>query len=331
MGRIKPKSTDVPPALKSIDVKAILRRRGVYLKQRQNMELKEAVRPVAEKLVKQSKKAKKTKAVVEVTAPQKYMSYSDEAVKAYAEKQIHSVETLEKHFDAAIRKFLVNTLLAKALDNLNELVNDSKALKTFMAPKSKKLVFDDEDKTYLINQARIQLEPLMQNMGVIAGQEANGLLDITDPYVPSDALRKRIQGNVAKFTDSMVDTDQDHLTSLIVAGIDEGKGIPEIASAIKSDFTDYSKMQAERITRTEVLRSANQATVDAFKQSGVVEGKQWVIYGAEDECADYDGEVVTLDGDFYSSDSEFQDGDPPLHPNCKCIVIPVVSKADESS
>lgn len=325
MGRIKPKASDIPPALKSVDVKALLRRRGVYLKFRQNLELKTAALPLAKKLIETQRKGKKAKTIIEVAPPQKYMSFSDEVVEGYKSKTIANVETLEKHFDAAIKKFLINTLLAKCLDNLSNIVNDTKTVSEF---KTKKLVFDEEDKTYLKNQATIELEPYLQNMATITGQDANKLIGLDDPYIPSESLRKRIQGNVDKFTSSMIDTDQDHLSSLIVAGIDEGQGVPEISAAIKGDFADYSANQATRITRTEVLRSANQSAVDAFRQSGIVQGKQWVIAGAEDECADYDGEVVTLEGNFYSSDNEFQDGDPPLHPNCKCVVIPVLESDD---
>lgn len=329
MARNKLKNTDVPAALKGIDVKALLRRRGIYLKLRQNAELKEAAKPLAAELVKKQKqaKSKKAKDVVEVTPPQKYMSFTDAVVEAYKLKQIGSVEVLEKHFDAAINKYLTNTLLPKAIEKIPTAIDASKSKKV----KTKKMVFDDEDKAYLVNQARIQLEPYLHNMATIAGQDANQLIGVDDPYVPSEALRKRIEANVGKFTDSMVETDQQHLSDLITAGIDEGKGVPEITSTLKADFKDYSANQATRITRTEVLRSANQSAVDAFKQSGVVEGKQWVIAGAEDECADLDGEVVGLSGDFYSSDNEFQDGDPPLHPNCKCVVIPVLEKPDASS
>ena len=38
-----------------------------------------------------------------------------------------------------------------------------------------------------------------------------------------------------------------------------------------------------------------------------------------------DGDVIALDAPgFYEVDNEFQDGDPPLHPNCKCELIPVL-------
>jgi SPP1 gp7 family putative phage head morphogenesis protein len=328
MPKIERKASEVPSALRTIDVKAVLRRRGMYLRLRRNQELKEAAKPLAKEFMKKKNGKSKTKEVIDVV-PQKYISFSDEVVAAYAAKTIHNVATLEQHLELAINKFLVNTLLAKALENLPNLVNASKGSKDI---KTKKVgLFDEEDKAYLINQAKIELSGYLLNMAVLGGQDANQLIGVEDPYIPSEALKRRIEGNVTKFATSMVDTDQDHLSNLIVEGIDDGKGVPEIASAIKSDFDDYSTMQATRITRTEIIRSANQSAVDAYKQSGVVEGKQWVIYGAEDECAEYDGEVVNLDNGFYSGSNEFQDGDPPLHPNCKCVVIPVVSNSDESS
>lgn len=334
MGKIIPKQDEIPAALRHIqgmNVKAIMRQRGAYLRLRRNQELKEAAKPLAAELVKlqSRKKASKkvTKTIIEVV-PQKYISFSDDVVASHVEKTVHNVETLEQHFEESINKFLINTLLAKCLENLPHIINDTKADSSVV---TKAEPFNEETKDMLINEARIQLEPLLQNMASIAGQDANKLIGLADPYIISEALRKHIQSNVAKFTESMVETDQKHLIDLIIAGIEKGQGVPEISSGIKSDFTAYSAKQSTLITRTEVMRSATQASVDAFRQSGVVQGKQWVIAGAVDNCADYDGDVVTLDGNFYTGSGDFQDGNPPLHPNCKCVLIPVLEKADESS
>jgi SPP1 gp7 family putative phage head morphogenesis protein len=122
----------------------------------------------------------------------------------------------------------------------------------------------------------------------------------------------------------MLSTDKDHLINIINHGIEDGKSVPEIRNIIEEDFNVYSKNQAQRITRTEVIRTSNQATLDAYEQSGVVEGKQWLTAGAVDECAEYDGQIESLDGNFYSDTSDFADGDPPLHPNCRCVLLPVL-------
>lgn len=319
---IKRKRTEVPKSLQSIDVKAILRKRGMYLKQRQNLQLKQAALPLAKMLVKSKKKSVKV-------GPSKYVSFSDVDAAEYQQKMIHNVETLEKHFNDALQKFIINHVLVKALDKLHGIVEAHKSIKAqkkALVQFMEKDIFDDTESDDLMNQAQINFDPLLQNMAVIAGQDANKLIGINDPYIPSDNLRKRVQTNVEKFTKSMIDTDQAHLTDLITEGIQSGDSVQQIRSAITDNFSSYSTMQAQRITRTEVLRAANQSTLDAFKQSGVVEGQQWLTAGADDECADYDGEVETLDNGFYDAgDDPFLDGEPPLHPNCRCVLIPVLS------
>jgi SPP1 gp7 family putative phage head morphogenesis protein len=117
-------------------------------------------------------------------------------------------------------------------------------------------------------------------------------------------------------------------TDVITNGIENGNSVIEIRNTLTGDdMLSFSKMQSTRITRTEVLRASNQSGLDAWKQSGVVEGKQWITAGADDECADYEGQIETLSGNFYDDTSEFADGDPPLHPNCRCTLIPIVTDA----
>jgi hypothetical protein len=39
--------------------------------------------------------------------------------------------------------------------------------------------------------------------------------------------------------------------------------------------------------------------------------KEWIAADPCDECAEFEGTTVPID-------EEFPDGDPPLHPNCRC-------------
>lgn len=333
MSRKKRERTEIPNALQSIDVKAVLRRRGLFLKQRENQRLKAAALPLAEALVKNNKNKKLKKKTAQ--APQKYASFSDQIVSDYVEKQIHNVKTLEEHFEKAIHQFLVNHVMAKALSKLDGIVDGNKSVKAqnkALQAHRKKDVFDGSEESDLRNEAQINLEPLLQNMATIAGQDAYKLINIKGPYVPSQALRTRVQNNVEKFAGSMVETDQKHISDLISNGIENGESIQQIRSALTDDFGNYSVMQAQRITRTEVLRAATQSSLDAFRQSGIVDGQQWITAGADDECADYEGEVQTLDSTFYDSgDDPFTDGEPPLHPNCRCILVPVLSDSSIDS
>jgi hypothetical protein len=81
------------------------------------------------------------------------------------------------------------------------------------------------------------------------------------------------------------------------------------------------KYRSETIARTEILRASNEGRNQAWQQ-GVEEGfispvsrKQWAAeFDACDICMPFDGTDVALGEDF-------PDGEPPLHPNCRCDVI----------
>lgn len=304
-----PKPTDIPASLKNIDLKAVLRSRGIYFQQKINKATKEALIPVAQEIINSKKKIIKE-------APKPYLHYSYEDAIAYRQKQIHLVEVVEKHFENKLTQF-INKIVDGFLGHLESEIATTKSIKKFQ-----KDYFDDSEDDFLA-QAQLDFTPLLDSLATLAGQEAMKIAGSDQIYIPFK-YRDEIAKNVAKFTKSMLDTDRQTLINIISNGIAEGQSVPEIRGAIQADFDNISKSQAQRITRTEVSRVSNQASIDAWEQSGVVEGKQWVIQGADDECADYDGDIVALDENFYGIDTEFQDGDPPLHPNCKCGTIPVL-------
>lgn len=309
--KTKRKNTDVPASLKSIDVKAILRSRNIYLQQKANRDLKKAAIPIARKLLKDKKKA------VKAEKP-RHAQLSNEVVMAYWEKQIHIVEQLEKRFDLKVQQFIAK-VVSDFLKHLeSEIESNKKGLKDFKA----KDYFQDNEDDWLV-RAQLDFTPLLLDQVLLAGQEAYRLIGVKDVYLP-DKLRAEIVKNVAKFTQSMLDTDRDTLIKILTDSLQDGKSVPEIRGAIQAEFDTISKNQAQRITRTEILRASNQGALDAYKQSGIVEGKQWLTAGAVDECEAYDGQVESLEGSFYGSKSEFADGDPPLHPNCRCVLLPVI-------
>jgi hypothetical protein len=97
------------------------------------------------------------------------------------------------------------------------------------------------------------------------------------------------------------------------------------------------------IARTETIRASNAGAEESYKQSGVVTSKEWLVT-ADDRlcpaCAEMDGEIIELGENYYNKGDEmsFGSGDeqgtlvfdygavahPPLHPNCRCTLVPVV-------
>jgi SPP1 gp7 family putative phage head morphogenesis protein len=127
------------------------------------------------------------------------------------------------------------------------------------------------------------------------------------------------------------ETTRDAIRGAVSEGIRTGREIPEIAQLIKDVFDDAKDRRAMLIARTETLRSNNWAALQAYKEAGV-EKQEWLVapdYDPTDddgECDEYDGEIVGVDEDFH--DGEFG---PPLHPGCRCIVVPVTKEEEEEA
>lgn len=309
-----PQVVEVPEPLKHINLSKFLRRSGIYAKAQWQKDFKEKAKPLAKKIL----KARKAKNNVEVT--QEHNQFTNDMVWEYWSKQIRLVEVIEERFENSVSQF-IDEVRQEAIANLEEEV----------PVKSVKQLFDKKD---LIAKAEIDFTPILMEEVIIAGQQAYKLIGLDEPYMPTD-IRKLIARNVRKFAGSMLDTEKEKLTEIISNGIKEGLSVPQIKTNINEAFEKLNKVQAERITRTEVIKASNMAAVDAWEQSGVVEAKQWLT--AEDDrvdpsCAFMNGKIIGLSDNYIDKGGELLGTkyeydnipEPPLHPNCRCVVLPVL-------
>lgn len=293
-----------PKSVFNIDYQKMIRRSGAVKQIKKLTEIEEAARPIAERIIKSRRKTK-----VKNQEPRLHPRLTNDQVMTHYQKQIRVVEAAEEIFQNKVKKF-IDKLVDKAIGKVPEEI----------AQIQKKQLFDENE----VVQATLDFTPILNDVATLSAQQTLRLIGDDMAYLPKD-VRPIIERNVAKFAESMIETDRDKIVDIIAQGLLDGRSIPEIRKNITETFEEYSKVQAERITRTEVLRASNIGTLDAFKQSDVVVGKQWLTAGATDECAAYEGKIVyDLDGNFYSPDNEFEDGDPPIHPNCRCILLPVL-------
>ncbi len=162
---------------------------------------------------------------------------------------------------------------------------------------------------------------------------------------PFDEATKRVQDflrkNGIKFAKEVSRKTNEKIRETLAAGVSEGEGIPKLKKRITTLFDDMSSTRAELIARSEVIRASNFATEEAFKQSGVVEKKEWLVT-ADDRlcefCAPMSGKIISIGGSFFgkgdtidgeeggSLDNDYGSIDyPPLHPQCRCTIIPIIS------
>ncbi len=109
------------------------------------------------------------------------------------------------------------------------------------------------------------------------------------------------------------------LGNVLQSGLESGASMGEMAAGIRERL-GMSNGWAETVARTETRFAVTAATRDSYKDSGVGQ-IEWATAGDPgDECSDYqDAGPQPLD----EPDWDGLDG-PPAHPNCLCVVLPVV-------
>lgn len=303
----------VPEELKYVNLKKVMRRDAIY----KELEIARDIYRSAHELATKVVKGRRNKEVVE---PKQHASFSNEQVWAYWEKQIKMVEVHEERFLNMLKQF-IHKIENVVISNLPEEVGKDYETKELF------------DRKELEREAQRTFRVVLAEVAVAAGNRAADLAGIDDPYIGLD-MEAVIKKNIKRFTASMLDTEREKLSGIIQSGIQEGLGIPEIRRNLENAFSEFEKVQSERIARTEVLRTSNQAAIDAWSQSDRVVGKQWLT--AEDgkvdpDCEDMNGKIIPLESDYFKKGDEFHGltldysnvGEPPLHPNCRCVVLPV--------
>jgi hypothetical protein len=102
-----------------------------------------------------------------------------------------------------------------------------------------------------------------------------------------------------------------------------GQGLSQSATAaLIKDKVGGASRWANVVANTETRRAVTAATLDTYAAAGI-EMKEWATAGnAVDECKDFEDDgPIPLDGMWGDVSG------PPAHPNCLCVVMPVLGEA----
>ena len=156
-------------------------------------------------------------------------------------------------------------------------------------------------------------------------EKACELMGVMAPGIPREAIIKIIEYPYAgkMFSDRIWDNKDalvKHIEQNLTVGIIRGDSIQKMARQLKKDL-NVLYYQAERLVRTETNYAMNQAHLKGYKDSGVVE--KYEFLAAHDKrtsklCRDLDGEMFEL------SKAVVGENYPPMHPNCRSTVVPVL-------
>lgn len=168
------------------------------------------------------------------------------------------------------------------------------------------------------------------------GGIAMNFVGSSEKFEVSASVKSYVSDRVDLFAGNLSSNLREKLANGIADIASSGGTINDTKKFIEDTFGSLKGYQAERIARTETSKYANAASVEAYKQTGYVEAKEWLANpGACEFCQEMDGKIISLDdsfGDLGGSVSGVEGGamaldfdsveEPPLHPNCECAILP---------
>lgn len=195
-------------------------------------------------------------------------------------------------------------------------------------------------------EAQIFIEvfkPILTTFIAEHGKDTLEMLGLEEFDIENERVSEFLRKEGLKFAKEVNEETKEEILSAIDEAVKEGEGIVEIKNRVKKVFTKAKTSRAFTIARSEASRSANFAIVEAYKQSRIVEGKEWVTALDErtcDYCNSMNGKIVSLESNFFNRGDSFTPseesrplnfnygsvGEPPLHPNCRCTTIPVLKE-----
>lgn len=103
-------------------------------------------------------------------------------------------------------------------------------------------------------------------------------------------------------------------------GIQLGESMPKLAAKISGRVDHIGKTRATMMARTETLNAFNQGAELRYAQAGVGTLEWLSAHDPPRVCE----ECLALDGTTFRVKSNHPR--PPIHPNCRCTVVPVIGK-----
>lgn len=136
-------------------------------------------------------------------------------------------------------------------------------------------------------------------------------------YRPTGAF-KTILDNAGIVSKAIAKAGYDRIGTALSDSIAAGFSPARAAKVITEKIGDPAR--ALTIAITEQNRAMSLAAMQNYQQYGI-ERVEWSGAMPCDICAPNEGQVVTLGEPFNSGDTE-----PPVHPNCRCAVLPVINE-----
>lgn len=186
--------------------------------------------------------------------------------------------------------------------------------------------------------------PLFMLLAAEQGQlsaEFAGSADTVFELTP--VMKKYIADSVKKSTLGFSKETQEKIATAITEGLTAGESIAKVGKRINTLYEDLLGVKTpgfrtERLARTEIIKASNEITEAAYRQTGVVQKKEWFANPGHCQfCASLNGSILKLGSVFLAKGQTLEGADggtrlndyedvkhPPAHSSCRCTLIPVI-------
>lgn len=182
-----------------------------------------------------------------------------------------------------------------------------------------------------INTAMLQLELHDTNLIAKANQIAEKFAQ--ERAAELVGMKHDEEGNLVENPNAewaISDTTRDKLRAIVTDAFKDETSIKSISAKIQTALQDddagiFTDARAEMIANTEVAHAQAGGNWEVWKKSGLVAKVKWTVSADEpcDDCANNEDEEVEFGKTFPSGDLM-----PPIHPNCRCVLVAVLVKDD---
>jgi len=239
--------------------------------------------------------------------------YTEEYKRKYWELFIKRITPLENEF----KRGMISLFQQQELRALRALRNGKSIVKKDIDDVLR-ITHDEREIAKFAEFTLPRITQMVKINGEAAAAELGLGFDVTNPEVV-----KWIKEHTGESIKSILDTTFDALKRTLAEGVANGESIPSLATRITAEYEQCKGYKAIRIARTETITASNSGSYQAFKQSGVVEKKEWLVTvvdwpNVRDAHKALHKETVDLDKPF-SNGLMF-----PSEPNCRCTILPVI-------
>lgn len=245
---------------------------------------------------------------------------TDENLQKLSDMFVKRLDLHERRFAELLRKLFAR--------QLRDILSRLRATKAIERQVGETLFSPDEWLEQWVNQGR----PLMAQAVIDSAQEQIGTFGLGIAFDVNSPITQEWLDRRTEFWANRVNDETGRLiTQEIRAAAELGESIPEIQVRVEKVFRLNDAIRTERIARTEMLNATNQGSLEAYKQSGIVEQKMWLATlddRTREDHVEAHRQRVPLESDFEVG------GEMLPHPgagsaaqaiNCRCTVAPVIS------